>query len=43
VLDPSADEIRDWGQSVTKLIADYHGSIRDRGGYLTNVGTAAAK
>jgi aromatic-L-amino-acid decarboxylase len=30
VLDPSADEIRDWGQSVTKLVADYLGGIRDR-------------
>ena len=30
MLDPSADEIRDWARSVVELIADYHASIRDR-------------
>ncbi len=30
MLDPSADEIDDWARSVVELIADYHGSIRDR-------------
>lgn len=30
MLDPSADKIRDWAQSVVELIVDYHGSIRDR-------------
>jgi aromatic-L-amino-acid/L-tryptophan decarboxylase len=30
MLDPSADEIRDWGRVVTELVADYHGRIRDR-------------
>ncbi|HWX17386.1 MAG TPA: aminotransferase class I/II-fold pyridoxal phosphate-dependent enzyme [Chthoniobacterales bacterium] len=30
MLDPSADEIRDWGRLVTELVADYHCGIRDR-------------
>ena len=30
MLDPSADEIRDWGRSVTELIADYLGGLRDQ-------------
>src|SRR5437867_2604618 len=30
MLDPSADEIRDWGNSVIQLIADYLGDLRDR-------------
>jgi aromatic-L-amino-acid decarboxylase len=30
MLDPSVDEIRDWGRLVTELVADYHGGIRDR-------------
>src|SRR5216110_1480286 len=33
MLDPSADEIRDWGNSVIQLISDYLRSLRDRGGY----------
>src|SRR5260370_33719087 len=33
MLDPSADEIRDWGNSVTQLMVDYLGHLRDRGGY----------
>ena len=33
MLDPSADEIRDWGDSVTQLMADYLGELRDRGVY----------
>jgi aromatic-L-amino-acid/L-tryptophan decarboxylase len=30
MLDPSADEIRDWGNSVIQLMADYFGDLRDR-------------
>ena len=29
MLDPSADEIRDWGNSVVEFMADYHASLRD--------------
>src|SRR5438034_7713677 len=31
MLDPSADEIRDWGNSVIQLMSDYLGNLRDRG------------
>jgi aromatic-L-amino-acid/L-tryptophan decarboxylase len=30
MLDPSADEIRDWGNSVIQFMADYLGDLRDR-------------
>jgi aromatic-L-amino-acid decarboxylase len=30
MLDPSADEIRDWGNPVIELMADYLGNLRDR-------------
>ena len=30
MLDPSADEIREWGNSVIELMADYLGDLRDR-------------
>jgi aromatic-L-amino-acid decarboxylase len=30
MLNPSADEIRDWGNSVIQLMADYLGNLRDR-------------
>ena len=30
MLDPSANEIRDWGNSVIELMADYLGDLRDR-------------
>src|SRR5437660_8312601 len=30
MLDPSADEIRDWGNSVIQLMTDYLGDLRDR-------------
>jgi aromatic-L-amino-acid decarboxylase len=30
MLDPSTDEIRDWGDSVIQLMADYLGNLRDR-------------
>jgi len=33
MLDPSADEIRDWGNSVIQLMCDYLGNLRDRGVY----------
>src|SRR5437763_1753108 len=33
MLDPSADEIRDWGNSVIQLMSDYLRSLRDRGVY----------
>ena len=33
MLDPSADEIRDWGNSVIQLMTDYLGNLRDRGVY----------
>jgi aromatic-L-amino-acid/L-tryptophan decarboxylase len=33
MLDPSADEIRDWGNSVIQFMADYLGNLRDRGVY----------
>src|SRR6266513_1311781 len=30
MLDPSADEIRDWGNSVTEFMIKYLGDLRDR-------------
>jgi hypothetical protein len=30
MLDPSAEQIRDWGESVIELMADYLGDLRDR-------------
>src|SRR5215813_9938536 len=30
MLDPSADEIRDWGNSVIQCMTDYLGDLRDR-------------
>src|SRR5437773_12226482 len=30
MLYPSADEIRDWGNSVTQFMIDYLGGLRDR-------------
>src|SRR2546422_3617977 len=30
MLDPSADEIRDWGNSVTQFMIDYLGGLRNR-------------
>jgi aromatic-L-amino-acid decarboxylase len=30
MLEPSADEIRDWGDSVMQLVADYFGAVRHR-------------
>jgi glutamate/tyrosine decarboxylase-like PLP-dependent enzyme len=33
MLDPSADEIRAWGDSVIEFMADYLGGLRDRGVY----------
>src|SRR5205809_4836067 len=30
MLDPSADEIRDWGESAIQLMTDYLGDLRDR-------------
>jgi aromatic-L-amino-acid decarboxylase len=30
MLEPSADEIRDWGNSVTQFMIDYLGDLRDR-------------
>jgi aromatic-L-amino-acid decarboxylase len=33
MLDPSADEIRAWGNSVIQLMSDYLGNLRDRGVY----------
>lgn len=33
MLDPSTDEIRDWGNSVIQLMSDYLGNLRDRGVY----------
>src|SRR6266481_2297134 len=30
MLEPSADEIRDWGNSVTQFMIDYLGGLRDR-------------
>jgi len=33
MLDPSADEIRDWGNSVIELMTDYLGELRDRSVY----------
>jgi hypothetical protein len=32
-LSPSADEIRDWGNSVTQFMIDYLGGLRDRPAY----------
>ena len=33
MLEPSADEIRDWGNSVTQFMIDYLGGLRDRPAY----------
>ena len=33
MLDPSADEIRDWGNSVIQFMADYLGGLSHRGVY----------
>jgi aromatic-L-amino-acid decarboxylase len=33
MLDPSADEIRKWGNSVIELMTEYLGGLRDRGVY----------
>jgi glutamate/tyrosine decarboxylase-like PLP-dependent enzyme len=33
MLDPSADEIREWGNSVTQFMIDYLGGLRDRPAY----------
>jgi aromatic-L-amino-acid decarboxylase len=33
MLEPSADEIRDWGYSVIQFMTDYLGDLRDRGVY----------
>ena len=33
MLEPSADEIRDWGDSVTAFIIEYFGGLRDRPAY----------
>src|SRR6476660_7886434 len=33
MLEPSPDEIRDWGNSVTQFITDYLGGLRDRPTY----------
>ena len=40
MLDPSANEIRDWGNSVTQLMADYLCGLRDRGVYRHMVSRA---
>src|SRR6266699_1221833 len=34
MLEPSADEIRDWGNSVIQFMTDYLGNLRDRSVYL---------
>src|SRR5581483_11880399 len=33
MLDPSADEMRDWGNSVIQFMTEYLGDLRDRGVY----------
>src|ERR1700757_3960486 len=33
MLDPSADEIRSWGNSVIRFMTDYLGNLRDHGVY----------
>ena len=33
MLEPSADEIREWGDSVTQFIIEYLGGLRDRPAY----------
>src|SRR2546430_13386259 len=33
MLDPSADQIHDWGDSVIQFMADYLGDLRDRNVY----------
>jgi glutamate/tyrosine decarboxylase-like PLP-dependent enzyme len=33
MLEPSADEIREWGNSVTQFMIDYLGDLRDRPAY----------
>src|SRR5205809_2955747 len=30
MLEPSSDELRNWGNSVVQLMADYYGELRDR-------------
>src|SRR5947199_10772692 len=33
MLEPSADKIRDWGNSVTQFMMDYLGDLRERPAY----------
>jgi aromatic-L-amino-acid/L-tryptophan decarboxylase len=33
MLEPSADQIRDWGNSVTQFMIDYFGDLRDHSAY----------
>src|SRR5260370_752789 len=33
MLEPSADEIRDWGNSVTQFMIEYLGGLREHPGY----------
>src|SRR6516164_2468691 len=33
MLEPSADEIRDWGDSAVQFMVDYLGDLHDRGVY----------
>ncbi len=33
MLDPSADELREWGNSVIQFMADYLGDLRNRNVY----------
>src|SRR5437667_5629728 len=40
MLDPSADEICSWSNSVTQFMADYLGDLRDRGVYRQMVSPA---
>src|SRR5437762_5065457 len=43
MLDPSADEICSWSNSVTQFMADYLGDLRDRGVYRHMVSRAIRK
>ena len=39
MLEPSEDEIRDWAKSVTQLVIDKLGGLRDRPAYRSNLVT----
>jgi hypothetical protein len=41
MLEPSADEVRDWGQSIAQFMIEYLGGLRDRPAIADDRGRAA--